>query len=60
MSFGLYLVGFLILIGGVAWGMDQAGIAPVWIGITAVILFGLGMVSGVGRTRAKDPPTHTP
>jgi hypothetical protein len=56
MSFGLYLIGFVIFIGGVAWGMDRAGVSPVWIGITAVILFGLGMVSGVGRTRAKDPP----
>lgn len=57
MSFGLYLVGFLILIGGVAWGMGRAGVSPVWIAITAVILFGIGMVSGVGRTRAKDPPS---
>jgi hypothetical protein len=56
MSFGLYLVGFLIFIGGVAWGMTRLGVNPVWIAITAVILFGLGMVSGVGRTRAKDPP----
>ena len=56
MSFGLYLVGFLLVIGGVAWGMDRAGITPVWIAITAVILFGIGMVTGVGRTRAKDPP----
>ena len=56
MSYGLYLVGFLLVIGGVAWGMDRAGITPVWIAITAVILFGIGMVTGVGRTRAKDPP----
>jgi hypothetical protein len=56
MSFGLYLVGFLLVIGGVAWGMDRAGVSPVWIAITAVILFGIGMVTGVGRTRAKDPP----
>ena len=28
MSFGLYLLGFVILIGGVAWGLIVAGIAP--------------------------------
>ena len=56
MSYGLYLVGFVLVIGGVAWGMDRAGVTPVWIAITAVILFGIGMVTGVGRTRAKDPP----
>jgi hypothetical protein len=56
MSFGLYLVGFVIFIGGVAWAMTRAGVSPVWIAITALILFGIGMVTGVGRTRAKDPP----
>lgn len=56
MSFALYLVGFAIVIAGVAWGMSTAGIAPLYIGIVCVILLGLGIVSGVSRTRAKDPP----
>lgn len=56
MSFALYLLGFVILIAGVAWGMSTAGIAPLYIGIACVILLGLGVVSGVSRTRSKDPP----
>ncbi len=56
MSFALYLIGFAIVIAGVAWGMSAAHIAPLYIGITCVILFGVGMVMGVSRTRAKDPP----
>lgn len=56
MSFALYLVGFAVVIAGVAWGMSTAGIAPLYIGIACVILFGLGIVTGVSRTRAKDPP----
>jgi hypothetical protein len=56
MSFALYLVGFVVVIAGVAWGMSTAGIAPLYIGIVSVILFGLGVVSGVSRTRSKDPP----
>ena len=56
MSFALYLIGFALVIAGVAWGMSTAGIAPLYIGIVCVILLGLGIVSGVSRTRAKDPP----
>ena len=56
MSFGIYFLGFLIVIGGVAWGLSRAGLPEVWIAIVCMILFGLGILSGVTRTRAKDPP----
>jgi hypothetical protein len=56
MSFGLYVVGFLIVIGGVAWGMIRAGLPTVWVIIAAIILFGLGILSGVARTRSRDLP----
>jgi hypothetical protein len=55
MSFGLYLVGFIVVIAGLAWGAVQLGISGVWIGIGAVVLLGLGIVSGVARTRQRDP-----
>jgi hypothetical protein len=55
MSFGLYLLGFVILIGGVAWGLIVAGIAPLYVGIACVILLGIGILTGVTRTRPRDP-----
>lgn len=55
MSFGLYLFGLILLIAGLAWAAVQVGISPVWIGIGAVILLGIGIASGVTRTRQKDP-----
>ncbi len=55
MSFGLYLIGFIVVIGGLAWGAVQLGIPGVWIGIGAVVLLGLAIVSGVARTRQRDP-----
>ena len=55
MSFALYLIGFLILIGGVAWGLIVAGVAPLYVTIACVILLGLGILTGVARTRSKDP-----
>jgi hypothetical protein len=55
MSFALYLIGFVVLIGGVAWGLIVAGIAPVYVAIACVILLGIGILTGVTRTRPKDP-----
>ena len=55
MSFTLYLVGFLVLTAGVAWALSLAGVAATWIIVVSVILVGFGIVTGVTRTRAKDP-----
>ena len=56
MSFALYLVGFIILTGGIAWALVTAGVPQLYVIITCVILIGLGIVTGVSRTRSKDPP----
>ena len=56
MSFSLFLVGFLIVIVGVAWGMSVAGISTTYIMIACLILLGIGITMGVTRTRPKDPP----
>lgn len=55
MSFALYMVGFLIFIGGVSWGLVTAGLPHLYVIIGATILLGLGMFTGVARTRGKDP-----
>jgi hypothetical protein len=55
MSFALYLIGFAIFLGGLAWGLSVAGVPHVYIGIALVILLGLGIITGVVRTRGKDP-----
>jgi hypothetical protein len=56
MSFAIYLVGFIILLAGVAWGMSVAGLPTIWIGVVMLVLLGIGIISGVSRTRSKDPP----
>lgn len=55
-SFALYIVGMLILIGGLAYGAHLAGLSPQWIGVGVIVLVGIGIVSAVSRTRQKDPP----
>ena len=47
----LFLIGYFILIVGVALGLWQTGllgrIAPIWIGIGAIIAVGLGIMLSV-------------
>jgi len=55
MSFALYIVGLVLLVGGIAWGLVTAGLAPVYVGITCLIVLGIGIMMAVSRTRTKDP-----
>lgn len=57
MSFAIYLVGFLIFIGGVAWALVTAGVQPLYVTIACLILLGIGIMMGVSKTRTKD---HNP
>jgi hypothetical protein len=57
MSFALYLLGMIIVICGLAYGAYLIHIPPQWIGVGVVVLLGLGILTGVARTRQKDPPS---
>lgn len=54
MSFVLYLIGFVIFIGGVAWALVVAGVPTLYVAIGATILLGVGIFTGVSKTRTKD------
>lgn len=54
MSFVIYLIGFAIFIGGVAWALITAGVTPLYVVIASVILLGIGIMMAVSRTRGKD------
>lgn len=54
MSFALYLVGFVLLTGGIAWALVVAGVPTLYVGIACVILVGVGIVTGVTKMRSKD------
>ncbi len=56
MSFILYLVGFLFVIAGLDYGAVLLGIQTQWIVVGAVVLVGIGLLTGVKATRQKDPP----
>jgi hypothetical protein len=54
MTFALYLIGFIIFVGGLAYAAHLAGLATQWILIGVITLIGIGIFTGVTRTRHKD------
>ncbi len=56
MSFGLFMLGLAVLIGGIAWALVTAGVAVTYVAIACLVVAGIGIMMAVSRTRAKDPP----
>ena len=55
MSFGLYSAGFAIVIAGLIYGAHLMHMPTRWIAVGAIVLLGVGILSGVKATRQKDP-----
>jgi hypothetical protein len=55
MSFGIYAVGYFILIIGIAYLAHLMHVPQAYIVAIAIIMFGIGIVTGVQATRGKDP-----
>ncbi len=63
-NFTLYVLGYLIVIAGLAYGAHLLGVPPVWIGVGAIVLAGIGIVTGVspppgGAAGRARPPAAT-
>ena len=55
MSFGLYLVGTLILIAGVVYVCHLAHMPQHWVLAISIVMLGAGIMGAVSSTRHKDP-----
>jgi len=55
MSFGMYLLGTVILICGVGYVCHLAHIPQHWIAAICIVLLGAGVMGAVSSTRRKDP-----
>jgi uncharacterized membrane protein len=55
MSFGLYAIGFAIVISGLIYGAYLVHMPTHWIVVGAVVLLGVGILTGVKATRQRDP-----
>jgi len=55
MSFGLYSMGFALVIGGLIYGAYLVNMPAHWIVVGAVVLLGVVILTGAKTTRQKDP-----
>jgi len=55
MSFGLYAIGFMIVIAGLIYGAILVHVPSHWIVAGAIVLVGVGILKGVTTTRPRDP-----
>ena len=54
MSFGLYAIGYAIMLVGLVYGAHLMHMPTHWIVVFAIILLGVGILSGVKATRQRD------
>jgi hypothetical protein len=55
MSFGIYSIGFAIVIGGLIYAAHLMHVPVHWIVVGSLVLLGVGILSAVKSTRHKDP-----
>lgn len=57
-SFLIYAVGLVIILAGLIYGATLLHVPQSWIIVGTLIVLGLGIAMGVGKTRQKDIPEH--
>ena len=55
-SFALYLIGTLLVIGGLTYVAWMLHTPTTWLIAGVVVMVGLGIVGAVKSTRRRDPP----
>jgi hypothetical protein len=58
-SFGTYLIGFVILVVGLAFAAYLLNVPSTWIGVGAIVLIGIGVLTATTRTKMRDPADGT-
>ena len=55
MSFAIYAAGYVLVIGGLIYGAHLMRVPAHWIVMGAIVMLGLGVLSGVKATHQRDP-----
>ena len=55
-SFTTYVIGFVILVAGLAMAAYLLDVPGVWIAVGIIVALGIGVITATSRTRMKDPP----
>lgn len=56
-SFSTFIIGFIILIVGLAIGAYLLAVPPMWITVGVVCLIGIGVLMATSKTKPRDPPS---
>ena len=51
----IYLIGYVIVIGGLAYGAHLLGLSAEWIAVGAVVLAGMALMGVSKKGRSRDP-----
>ena len=54
-SFQTYLLGFIILVIGLAIAAYLLGAPAVWIVVGVIVMLGVGIIAATSRTKSRDP-----
>ncbi len=57
--FLLYLAGFVVLLAGLIYAAVLLDVPQTWIIVGALVLVGVGLMSGVVRTKQREPADKT-
>jgi len=55
-SFATYVLGFVILVLGLAMAAYLLDVPGRWIAVGVIVALGIGVVTATARTKMKDPP----
>jgi predicted signal transduction protein with EAL and GGDEF domain len=53
-NFAIYLIGTVILAGGLGLAAHLLGATPIWITVGVIVILGMGIMGGVRKTRQKE------
>jgi len=56
-SFTTYVIGFIIIIVGLAVAAHLVDVPTLWIAVGVIVALGIGIVTATSRTKMKDPPS---
>jgi hypothetical protein len=54
-SFGIYLVGIILVIAGLVYAAAMLNLPTQWIVVATLVALGIGVVTAVKSTRQRDP-----
>jgi hypothetical protein len=55
-SFTTYLIGWIVLIIGLAVAAYLVNVPRTWIAVGVIVLIGVGVLTATSRTKPRDPP----